>query len=158
MNKAIETSTLPVIAKVDDDDYYLDHYILDQWIALMYSNAEVVGKSEAFYYFEGENIIAKRKVGEYLKYDTFVMGATIMSPADTMKHIKFSDLPKAVDTNYLRRVVASGGEIYVGHPYEMCVYRSGDTSHHTWNVNDLSMLRNAEIVGFGTPESTVHIS
>ncbi|SEV79689.1 hypothetical protein SAMN05192557_0014, partial [Aliicoccus persicus] len=98
------------------------------------------------------------KVGEYLKYDTFVMGATIMSPADTMKHIKFSDLPKAVDTNYLRRVVASGGEIYVGHPYEMCVYRSGDTSHHTWNVNDLSMLRNAEIVGFGTPESTVHIS
>src|SRR5699024_3836031 len=95
LNKAIDTSTLPVVAKIDDDDYYLEHYIIDQWIALMYSGAEVVGKSEAFYYFESENIIAKRKVGEYLKYDTFVMGATIMSKADTMKHLKFADLPKA---------------------------------------------------------------
>lgn len=157
LNKAIDTSTLPVVAKIDDDDYYLEHYIIDQWIALMYSGAEVVGKSEAFYYFESENIIAKRKVGEYLKYDTFVMGATIMSKADTMKHLKFADLPKAVDTNYLRRVIANGGEIYIGHPYEMCVFRSGDDSHHTWNVSELSMLRNAEIVGFGSPEAHVTV-
>lgn len=157
LNKAIDISTKSVIAKIDDDDYYLEHYIIDQWLAMQYSRADVVGKSEAFYYFESENIIAKRKVGEYLKYDTFIMGATIMSRAEMMKKLMFADLPKAVDTNYLRRVIAHGGEIYIGHPYEMCVYRSGDDNHHTWNVNELTMLKNAKVVGFGSPESHVRI-
>lgn len=157
LNKAIDISTADVMAKIDDDDFYLEHYIIDQWLALQYSKSDVVGKSEAFYYFESEDIIAKRKVGEYLKYDTFIMGATIMSTAEMMKKLKFADLPKAVDTNYLRRVIASGGEIYIGHPYEMCVYRSADDNHHTWNVNELTMLKNAEIVGFGSPESYIRL-
>src|SRR5699024_3702393 len=155
LNKAIDASTLPVIAKIDDDDYYMENYILDQWIALKYSNADMVGKSECYYYFKSNNVIAKRNVGDYYKFNDFVMGATIMSDSETMKKLKFDNIPRAVDTNFIRRLLESEGTIYVGHPFELCVFRSNDTEGHTWQVGDLAMLKNAEIVGYGDPATYV---
>lgn len=157
LNKAIDSSTFPVVAKVDDDDYYLNNYILDQWIALNYSNADMVGKSECYYYFESKDVIAKRNIGDYYKFSDFVMGATIMTNLETMKKIKFDNIPKAVDTNFIRRLLEAEGKIYIGHPFELCVFRSNNTSGHTWQVGDISMLKNADIVGYGNPTPYVSL-
>ena len=117
----------------------------------MYSDAEVVGKTDVFYYIENEDLIARRNINRYYKYDNFIMGATIMAEADTIKELKFSDLPKAVDSDFLRKVTEVGGKIYIGHPFEMCVYRDSDVNSHTWQVDDLTMLKSAEVVSFGNP-------
>src|SRR5699024_3625687 len=157
LNKAVESSSYPVIAKVDDDDYYLDHYLIDQWLALKYSYADVVGKSEAYYYFECEDIIAVRKRWEHLKYGNFIMGATIMMKAEMLKVLLFADLPRAIDTDLLRRVDNNSGRIYIGHPFEMCVFRSKDIDNHTWQVSNLAILKDAEIIGYGDPSQYVRI-
>lgn len=157
LNKAVESSSYPVIAKVDDDDYYLDHYLIDQWLALKYSYADVVGKSEAYYYFECEDIIAVRKRGEHLKYGDFIMGATIMMKTEMLKELLFADLPRAIDTDLLRRVNNNSGRIYICHPFEMCVFRSKDIDNHTWQVSNLAILKDAEIIGYGDPSQYVRI-
>lgn len=151
LNKCLQLCTHPVIAKIDDDDYYLENYMIDQWLALKYSRADVVGKSESYYYFEADDLIALRKKGEHSKYSDFIMGATIMAKSDIIQELLFADIPRAVDTNFLRRVVESEGKIYIGNAYEMCVFRSGNTDDHTWQVNNLAMLKSADIVGYGNP-------
>lgn len=157
LNLAIDNCNYPIITKVDDDDFYFENYIIDQWLALKYSGADLVGKSECFYYFESKNIIAKRNMGENQKFGDFVMGATIMTNSDTMRKIKFDNIPRAVDTNFIRRLLEGDGTLYIGHPFELCVYRSSDSTNHTWQVEDLSMLKNANIVGYGDPRSYVSL-
>lgn len=158
LNKCVESSTHSVMAKVDDDDFYLDYYLFDQWLALKYSYAEVVGKSEGYYYFEKDDVISRRNTGRFYKFDHFIMGATIMIKSEMMKELMFSDIPKAVDTDLLRRVGELNGKIYIGHPFEMCVFRSANLEGHTWKVNDLMMLKSSEIVSFGDPKSYVKLN
>src|SRR5699024_10046792 len=112
LNKCVEKSNYPVISKIDDDDFYLSYYLFDQWLALKYSYAEVVGKSEGYYYFEKDDLISRRNINRYYKYDNFIMGATITIKTDVMKELMFSNIPKAVDTDLLRRVNEIGGKIY----------------------------------------------
>src|SRR5699024_1486714 len=69
LNECINMSTKPVIAKVDDDDYYLEYYLFDQWLALKYSDATVTGKSDGYYYFEADDLIARRNINRYFKFD-----------------------------------------------------------------------------------------
>ncbi|WP_462420193.1 hypothetical protein [Salinicoccus sp. Marseille-QA3877] len=157
LNKCIELCTHQVVAKIDDDDYYLENYMIDQWLALEYSQADVVGKSESYYYFEADDLIGLRKKGEHSKYSNFIMGATIMAKSDIIKELLFADIPRAVDTNFLRRVVENEGTIYIGNPYEMCVFRSANTDDHTWQVNNLAMLKSADIVGYGNPVPYVSV-
>src|SRR5699024_3734437 len=109
-------------------------------------------------YFEADDLVAHRNINKYYKFDTFIMGATIMINTSTMKDLMFNDLPRAVDTDLLRRVNEIGGKIYIGHPFEMCVYRGMDMGSHTWKVNDLVMLKSSEIVGFGNPTPYVRLN
>lgn len=157
LNMAIEMSNYDVITKVDDDDFYLEYYLYDQWLAMNYSEAAVVGKSDGYYYFEEDDLIVRRNIGKYFKYDYFIMGATIMSRGDLMRKLKFSDLPRAVDSDFLRRVNERGEKIFIGHPFEMSVFRAADLEGHTWKVNDLAMLKSSEIVSFGNPISYVQL-
>lgn len=158
LNKCLDSSTKPVIAKVDDDDMYLDYYLFDQWLALMYSDSEVVGKTDGFYYFEADDIVARRNIDRYYTFDTFIMGATIMAKAEIIKKLKFSNIPKAVDSDFLRKLNEIGGKVYIGHPFEMCVYRDVNVDSHTWKVDDLTMLKSAEIVSFGNPVSYISLN
>src|SRR5699024_731848 len=134
LNLAIDSSNYDVITKIDDDDYYLSYYLYDQWLAMQYSEADVVGKSDGYYYFEEDDLTARRNINRYFKYDHFVMGATIMAKGKLMRRFKFSDLPKAVDSDFLRRINEKGKKIYIGHPFEMCVFRAANNEGHTWKV------------------------
>lgn len=158
LNAAIELTEYPIIAKVDDDDYYYKNYLLDQWLALKYSNADLVGKSASFYYFEKDDLFVLRRLNDHSRFCDHIMGATIMSPAHIMKNLMFSDLPRAVDSDYIKRLKESDGIIYASHPYEMCVYRAKDISKHTWSVDDMSLYRHAKVMGYGDPKVFVEVN
>lgn len=158
LNAAIDETRYSVIAKIDDDDYYYKNYLIDQWLALQYSKAELVGKSSSFYYFEDDNLFVLRRIDNHSRYCDHIMGATIMSPAKVMRNLKFEDLPRAVDSDYIKRLINSGGEIYATHPFEMCVFRAQNQSRHTWAVEDMSLYRNARVMGYGKPDSFVEVN
>lgn len=158
LNFAIDKSKYSTIAKIDDDDFYYKNYLIDQWFALQYSNADLVGKSSSFYYFEKDDLFVLRRVGNHSRYCDHIMGATIMSPTRVMKKLKFGDLPRAVDSDYIKRLNNSDGTIYATHPYEMCVFRSQDSGKHTWSVEDMSLYRNARVMGYGKPRVFVEVN
>src|SRR5699024_8223205 len=134
LNKCIDNSTFSVIAKMDDDDYYLDYYLFDQWLALNYSKADAVGKSESYWFLESEKLITKRRAGKLFQFDYFIFGATLMVKAELLKKVRFEDISKGEDTTLLRHITGVGGKIFVGHPFEMCAYRGEISENHTWQV------------------------
>ena len=101
LNKCLLHAEFDTVVKMDDDDFYLPYYLIDQVIALSYSQADVVGKLSQFIYMESENLVVKRLADEEYKYQDIVMGATIVSSSDYLKRFMFSELYKAEDTDLL---------------------------------------------------------
>src|SRR5699024_459071 len=124
LNDCIEFVESDYITKMDDDDFYYPNYLLDAWIAKKYSQASIVGKNAQFVYMEGENLTIQRFRQQQQRFTTYVAGGTIFCETSLLKEYKFSDIPRAVDTDLFNRVLGDGGNIFSTHPYEFCLYRS----------------------------------
>src|SRR5699024_9258285 len=126
LNKAISNVKHDYVAKMDDDDYYFDNYLIDSWISAKYSDADLVGKFSTFTYLGDSNIIISKHKNTHRKYHPFVMGATFFCKTTIMQKYMFSYLPTGEDSDFLRRIKEDKATIYADHPYNFCIYRSGD--------------------------------
>lgn len=157
LNKCISKTNKEYFTKIDDDDYYYENYLLDSWIAQQYSNADIVGKHSQFVYLESNEMVLQRFGRQQYKYTEYVAGATIFCKTDFIKKYLFSDLPKAVDSDLLRRVREDNGVLYCLHPYEFCIFRANDKSEHTWQIEDTRLLKSAKIHFIGNPKDTIQV-
>lgn len=153
LNTAIIKVKHDYVAKMDDDDFYFSNYLIDSWIAAQYSRADLVGKLATFSYLDGAKLIISKHKNMTRRYNTFVMGATFFCKSDTMKKYMFSYLPTGEDSDFLRRINEDNVSIYIDHPYNFCIYRSGDVGNHTWKISDLEYMKNSEIVSFEKPHN-----
>lgn len=158
LNKAISFASEKYFTKLDDDDYYYSNYLIDSWIAHKYSSANIVGKHSQFVYLEDSKMIIQRFNSQQYKYSEYVAGATIFCETEFINKYLFSDLKKAVDSDLLRRVREDGGKLYCLHPYEFCIFRAGDKSEHTWQVDDIRLLKSAKIHFIGDPTETIEVN
>lgn len=157
LNKCISYTTQEYFTKIDDDDYYYSNYLIDSWIAKQYSKADIVGKYSQFVYLESNELIIQRFEKQQYKFSEYVAGATIFCETNFIKKYMFSNLPKAVDSDLLRRVRENKGILYCIHPYEFCIFRADDKSAHTWQVDDTRLLKSAKIHFIGDPELTIEV-
>ncbi|WP_462420192.1 glycosyltransferase [Salinicoccus sp. Marseille-QA3877] len=158
LNKCIDYATKEYFAKIDDDDFYYPNYLLDSWISQNYSNADIVGIYSQFVYLESEDLTIQRFKSHKNRYSEYVAGATIFCETELIKKYMFSEIPKAVDSDLLRRVLSKNGKIYCGHPYEFCIFRADDKTAHTWTVPDTHLLRSSEILFYGDPTDSLSIN
>ena len=158
LNMCIDRISLDYFTKIDDDDFYYPNYLIDSWISLKYSNADIVGKYSQFVYMEEEDLTVQRFSSRQNLFSEYVAGATIFCETDFVKHYMFNEIPKAVDSDILRRVQNDGGKIYCTHPYEFCIFRAGDKGAHTWQAPDTHLLRSADILFYGDPEDSLSIN
>jgi len=152
LNTAITKVKNPYVAKMDDDDYYFEHYLIDSWISAKYTGADLVGKLSTYTYLEGSKLIISKHKNTRRKYNDFVMGATFFSKSHFMKKYMFSYLSTGEDSDFLRRINEDGAVIYADHPYNFCIYRSNDIASHTWKISDLDFMKNAKIESYDSPE------
>lgn len=155
LNKGIDQIKFNYVIKMDDDDYYYPSFIIDLLLGLKYSQAEVVGKYAFFFYLEGENIVGQRRLKYQYCSIAEIKGNTMICKTETMKNYKFKDLSRHVDSDFLERVRENNRDIYCIHPYDMCVFRSGNKNSHTYQVNDSNFLRDANILYYGLPNNTI---
>ena len=158
LNKCLDNVSYEYFAKVDDDDFYYGNYLIDNWIAQSYSKADLVGKHSQFVYLESNELVIQRFSPQQYRYSQYIAGATIFGKVDFVKQFMFSDLPRAVDSDLLRRVLAKDGVLYCGHPYEFCIFRDDDKEAHTWQISDTRLLKSAKIHFYGNPIDTLEIS
>lgn len=155
LNTAIEEINHDYVAKIDDDDYYFEFYLIDAWIAAQYSQADLVGKISTFTHFEGINLTISKQKNTRQKYNPFVMGATLFSKSSLMKKYMFSYLKTGEDSDFLRRIKKDDAIIYADHPYNFCIYRSDNLDAHTWKITDIEYMRNSNIEHFESLEESI---
>lgn len=158
LNMCIDEISFKYFTKIDDDDFYYPNYLIDSWIALEYSKADIVGKYSQFVYLEELDLTIQRFSSRQYIFSEYVAGATIFSESEFIKKYRFSEIPKAVDSDILRRVKEDNGTIYCNHPYEFCIFRDDDKESHTWQAPDTHLLRSADILFYGDPSASLSIN
>ncbi len=144
LNLAVESCDGSVFAKLDDDDYYGEHYLEDSILALDYSAADCVGKLSHLCYVEALDEIYVRKPGNEHRFTEFVTGATIVARKSVFPEVTFGDTGVSEDTIFLKRLVAANKQIYSHAKYNYVSIRRADLQHHTWKIEQSEYLEKAQ--------------
>lgn len=142
--------------KWDDDDLYSPLYLSDQVNAMMYSEAEVVGKRAHYMHLAGPGATILRNPQLEHRFVDSVSGPTIFAATETFRSFPFQHVPRGEDSGFLFDVVASGAKIYSADRFNYCQMRGADATSHTWPITNEELLATSKIQFFGSPED--HIS
>lgn len=154
LNLAVRTSTGEVLAKMDDDDWYGPHYLLDQLHALGYSGADLVGKQAHYMYVADQDATLLRFGEREHRFTDFVMGPTILGRRDVFEQVPFQARTTGEDTTFLAAAVNAGHRIYSSDRFNFRQHRG--TGEHTWSVTDATVMASGCVVMFG--ESIAHVT
>ncbi|MEW1988875.1 glycosyltransferase [Brevibacterium casei] len=149
LNRGIELASGTMIAKMDDDDIYGDHYLADQLAALRYSGANLVGKQAHYLYLSSRNLVICRFPEREHRYTDLVMGPTLFTTRELLLENPFADLTRGEDTELQRRLVSAGARIYSADRFNFVQIRGAHA--HTWTVEDDHLLANGDVHSFGLP-------
>ncbi|MGV0394278.1 glycosyltransferase family protein [Corynebacterium riegelii] len=152
LNAAVEQSTGDFIAKFDDDDLYLPHYLEDMRNAAMYSGADLVGKQACYAYIESKNAIVLRHPEREHIWTNFVAGPTLFGPRATFESFPFENRTNGEDTALLRTLERKGRYIYSADRFNFIQVRG---SKHTWQLADAEFMAQGEVRTFGLNEAHV---
>lgn len=147
LNRGIAAASGDVIAKMDDDDIYGEHYLSDQLAALRYSNADLVGKQAHYLHLRNRDIVMCRFPEREHRFTDLVMGPTLMGSKELLQRFPFADRTLGEDTDLQRRLVSAGARIYSADRFNFVQVR--DSHSHTWNVDDDLLLANSNVHSFG---------
>lgn len=141
--------------KWDDDDIYSPLYLGDQVHAMMYSEAEVVGKRAHYMHLAGAGATILRNPQLEHRYVEAVSGPTIFAATDTFRRFPFEPLQRGEDSRFLSDVIESGARIYSADRFNYCQMRGADVSSHTWPITNEELLASSKIQFFGSPEDHI---
>lgn len=151
LDRALEAADGDLVAKLDDDNLYLPHYLTDLVRAHGYAQAEVVGKWAHFVHLEASGATLLRFAEHEHRHTSLVQGGTILTGRDHARAIGWPDLPRGVDTAFLQRVRDAGGRVYAADRFNFVSLRR-ETGEHTWAISDAEILRrSSRLLFYGDP-------
>ncbi|MGL5859014.1 MAG: glycosyltransferase family protein [Angustibacter sp.] len=158
LNLGIDAADGHLIAKMDDDNVYGEHYLSDLERCFLWTDAQVVGKWAHFVHLESSGAVLLRFPESEHQYTRFVQGGTLLMRGDIARSLKFDDLPRGVDTALLKRVKQAGGRVYSGDRFNFVSVRRADTSGHTWTIPDVDLLAGkARVMFYGDPRDHAEV-
>ncbi|SDS35114.1 glycosyltransferase [Agrococcus carbonis] len=153
LNRLVAATDGDIVAKLDDDDLYGEHYLLDSCFALDYSGAELVGKHARYLYLESADATVLQSPEREHRWTDLVGGPTMVGPRATWEATPFEDRTLGEDTAFQRAILAAGGGIYSADRFNFLQLRSA--RGHTWSIDDERILANSDVHSFG--RATEHI-
>lgn len=148
LNRLVAASDGAIIAKLDDDDLYGEHYLLDSAFALDYSQADLVGKEARYLYLESMDATVLQNPHREHRWADLVGGPTMVGPRATWEAHPFEDRTLGEDTTFQRAILQSGGGIYSADRFNFIQMRQAREGH-TWHVDEERVLANGEVRAFG---------
>ena len=157
LNLLVAAADGQVLAKMDDDDLYGQHYLEDQLHALDFSRADVVGKQAYYMHLTGSKATVLRAGEREHRFTDFLAGPTLTARREVFEAHPFEAVNTGEDTAFLERVAASGGCIYAADRFNFVQVRRapGEGSEHTWQVSDAEILANAQVHHFGLSQEHI---
>ena len=157
LNRGVEEASGDYIAKMDDDDYYGENYLLDMMLAANFSEAEILGKGTYFVHMKAGNITALRSVASQHEFTDFVAGATLTGRREVLREIRFPDCTRGEDSSLLAKARKAGCRIYSADAFNILVVRGTDHQRHTWDIGDSDFLKNCRNIRSGLEWARVMI-
>lgn len=155
LNLCVKASDGGVLAKMDDDDHYGEHYLSDQLFALDYARADLVGKQAHYMHLLDSKATILRFGHKEHRYTDFVMGPTIVGQRRSFTDNPFPALGLGEDTAFLRSAGQAGLQIYSADRFNFYQVRAGDG--HTWKVQDAELLASGDLKFYGGPSEHTDI-
>jgi len=128
LNFAIDKSNYDLIAKFDDDDYYGKFYLGEAYHAFLEKDCEVVGKFDAYYYFEKFRMLMLLSNDKFYNRPT---GSTICFRKEITKEIRFANISSGEDAQFYDDCIQKGYKIYITSKFNHIIFRAADHSSHT---------------------------
>lgn len=154
LNFAIQKASYPLIAKMDDDDYYAPKYLQQAVQEMEKREADIVGKMSVTTFFEGENLIAIRKPGhenEFLNEVNFgyphLGGGTMVWKKNLIRFVRFRNRNIGEDVLFQMDCFNKGFQVYSTSKNQYVSIRREDKTTHTWRGEDEEILKDCEIIG-----------
>jgi spore maturation protein CgeB len=157
LNLALDAADGDLIAKMDDDDIYGEHYLSDLVPAFSYTDAGIVGKRACYVQLRAINATLLSKPELEHSYCSLVRGGTILASGDVLRGLRFDHVPRGSDTMLMRRAKGQGVRIYSADRFNYVYVRNADPNAHTFQVNDTELLKQARVEFYGPPEHHVCI-
>jgi len=152
LNLGVQAADGTLVAKLDDDNLYLPDYLTDLVRALDYSGADVTGKWAHFVHLEASRLNLLRFAEHEHRFTDLVQGGTLLTGRDLAAELRFEDLPRRVDTTFLRKLRRGGGTVYSADRFNFVSVRRADPAGHTWHVTERDLLRRSSRLLFhGAP-------
>lgn len=147
LNELIKNCSGDIVAKFDDDDYYLSNYLRDQVNTLVRMNADLVGKSSLYVYLPTHGVIARRWPNKEHTWQEFVAGSTLVGWKEVFVEIPFRNRNQGEDSEFLIDLAGKGYRVYSSDSFNH-IYVRGN-SHHTWDISESEILANAQVETYG---------
>lgn len=157
MNLGVDAAGGRFIAKMDDDNIYGARYLSDLLAAFAYTDAGIVGKWAHYVWLRSTGAVVLRYPDAEHRYERRIQGGSMLFAGDVARQVRFSDIPRAVDSDILDRSMADGVRVYSGDRYNYVSVRGDDRHSHTWTVTDSTFLTaTGRLLFYGDP--TTHVS
>jgi hypothetical protein len=158
MNVGIEAAAGTHIAKMDDDNFYGRHYLTDLVRAFAYTDAGIVGKWAHYVWLRSSGAVVLRYPSAEHTYERRVQGGSMLIDGGVARKLRFSDQPRAIDSELLDRAAAEDIRIYSSDRFNFVSVRDVAPETHTWKVADSTfMTSSGRLVFYGDPRTHVDI-
>jgi hypothetical protein len=158
MNLGVDASSGRYVAKMDDDNFYGAHYLADLVDAFSYTDAGIIGKWCHYVWLRSSNAVVLRYPESEHRPERRIQGGSMVFDGEVVRRLRFSDIPRAVDSDILDRSIAEGVGIYSADRFNFVSIRSTDRHAHTWTVADATfMTKTGRLQFFGDPRPHVSV-
>jgi hypothetical protein len=158
MNLGVDAAEGAWVAKMDDDNYYGTHYLTDLVAAATTSAAPIVGKWAHYVWLRSTDTVVLRHADTEHTYQRRIQGGSMLFAGDLVRDLRFSDIPRAVDSDILDRAIAEGVKIWSADRFNFVSVRGDDRTSHTWTVaDDVFLTAAGRLAFFGDPRPHVEV-
>jgi hypothetical protein len=158
LNLGIAAADGDDIVKMDDDNFYGPAFLLDLARDLRLSGAGLTGKRAHLVHLSASGALVLRFADAENSWAKMVQGGTMYFQGDLIRDLRFSDIPRAVDTDVLNRLNADGVGVYSSDRFNFVSVRAADPHSHTWKVTDATMLTpTGRLITFGDPRAHAEV-
>jgi spore maturation protein CgeB len=157
LNMGLAVASGDLVAKMDDDNLYGEHYLSDLATAFDYTDAGIVGKWAHYVHLRASGTTMLRFPNKEHVFNPLVQGGTILAKRDVLTSLQFDDAPRAVDTRLLRRAADHGIGVYAADRYNFVSVRQAGSAGHTWRISDAALLKTGGGAWYGDPVPLVMI-
>ena len=158
MNLGVDAAGGRYVAKMDDDNFYGEHYLADLVDAFASTDAGIVGKWCHYVWLRSTGAVVLRYPDSEQRYERRIQGGSMLFDGDVVRRIRFSDIPRAVDSDILDRSMAEGVRVWSGDRYNYVSIRGTDRTAHTWTVTDSTfMTATGRLLFYGDPREHVSV-